>query len=483
MVGQSSWGSPPFFSGCKMDQWVAGVSTVPAIILLIVFGLILFQEAVNGFHDVANAIATVIYSNALTPTQSVVLAATFNFLGVLLGGTAVAFGLVYLLPESMVAGINTRGEAALFFAMIVAAVVWNFGTWWLGIPSSTTHAYIGAILGIAMADAFLAGRPVADQINWLQGERVMLALMLSPLVGFVLGFVLLALIRWRVRDPAMYQPVEGSTPPSPGIRRVLIAGAAGVSLMHGSNDGQKSIGLMMIVLFGLLPALYGLDPQRLDKDDYARLSQHLVAVSAIASDGRAPEVAVLAEDLLKRLETEPQVVGGTAIGAQQLRTQILRMNTELTRLRKDHAVMNGLQPDQQRQVIQTQALLRDFVEHVPFWVVLLSALALGGGTALGYRRIVTTLGEKMGSHRMTPAQGIAAQTSAVISIAMADGGGLPVSTTHVLSSAVVGSVAATPGHSVNRETLARIAITWVTTLPATILLSFALGVAFYAAFA
>jgi len=102
---------------------------------------------------------------------------------------------------------------------------------------------------------------------------------------------------------------------------------------------------------------------------------------------------------------------------------------------------------------------------------------------IGYRRIVTTLGEKMGSSRMNPAQGTAAQISAVLSIGMADAGGLPVSTTHVLSSSVIGSVSATPHQKINTNTLARIALTWVTTLPGTVILSFALGIAFHLAFA
>jgi phosphate/sulfate permease len=456
---------------------------VPTLILLVVFALIVFQEAINGFHDVANAIATVIYSNALTPMQSVALAATFNFLGVLMGGTAVAFGLVYLLPEALVAGINTRGEAALFFAMIVAAVVWNFGTWWLGIPNSTTHAYIGSIIGISMADAFLKGHAVVEQINWLQGEKVMIALMLSPVVGFVLGYVLLKLSRWFIKDPEMYRPVQGDQRPSPGIRGVLVAGAAGVSLMHGSNDGQKSIGLMMIVLFGLAPALYGLDPQRLNKDDYLRLSQGVATVTTIASQANAQELLKASQALQDRLQTAPHQPGGTDETAVKLRESVIHLHTELTKAQKNHEWMTALEPEQRQQLKASGTLLRDVIEHVPFWVILLSALALGGGTAIGYRKIVVTIGEKMGSSRMNPAQGIAAQISAVASIGMADAGGLPVSTTHVLSSAVIGSVAATPHQSINYQTLSRIALTWVTTLPGTLLLSFALGIVFHVAFA
>lgn len=464
-----------------MSELMLDMTTVSGIVLILVFFLILFQEAVNGFHDVANAIATVIYSNAMKPFPAVLLAGSFNFLGVMLGGTAVAFSLVYLLPVDMVAGINTRGEVALFLAMIVGSVIWNFGTWWLGIPNSTTHAYIGSIIGASMANAFVLGQPVADQINWHQGEKILLALVVSPIVGFLLGAFLLYLQRWFVRDKAMYEPVHGDVRPPMGIRGVLIAGSAGVSLMHGSNDGQKSIGLMMVVLFGLFPAIYGLDPSRLNAQDVNNLSQGVAQVAIVAHDLKLPALEKSASDLQINLQQRHADGVFTEDETKQTRAEILTTHTQLTKLMKADATMAQLTDEQKSNVAYTHKLLSDFVEHVPIWVILLSALALGGGTLVGYNKIVTTLGEKMGSSRMNPAQGTAAQLSAVASIALADLGGLPVSTTHVLSSAVVGTVAVSPGQSVNRSTISKILMTWVTTLPGTLLLSFALGVVFYTA--
>lgn len=465
-----------------MDHIIPQLGSLTTIMLIVVFLLIVFQEAINGFHDAANAIATVIYANALTPMQAVVLAAFFNFLGVLIGGTAVAFSLVYLLPEGLVAGINTQGEAALFAAMIVAAVIWNFGTWWLGIPNSTTHAYIGSIIGAAMADAFLHGQSVAGQINWLQGEKIMIALIVSPIVGFLLGYLLLKIFRATIKDPNLYTPVEANKKPTKGIRGVLIAGAAGVSLMHGSNDGQKSIGLMMIVMFGLFPAMYGLDPDRLSDRDYSEMKQVVTNVEGIGRAMGNTHLTDTATSLAAHLNGNQHKPGGTDQTAVVTRAEILGLHTSVTKALKDQTATAKLSAEQLQQLQYAHTLLRDFVEHVPFWIILLSALALGGGTAIGYRRIVTTLGEKMGSSRMNPGQGTAAQLSAVISIGLADAGGLPVSTTHVLSSSVIGSVAATPHQHINMHTLGRIAMTWVTTLPGTILLSFGLGVAFFAAF-
>ena len=465
-----------------MDQLIAAFSSFTGVMLITIFVLIVIQEAINGFHDAANAIATVIYANALTPMQAVSLAAFFNFLGVLVGGTAVAFSLVYLLPENLVAGINTQGEAAVFAAMIVSAVVWNFGTWWLGIPNSTTHAYIGSIIGAAMADAFVHGQSVAGQINWHQGEKIMIALIVSPIVGFLLGYLLLKVIRATIKDKALYEPVGENKKPSKGIRSVLIAGAAGVSLMHGSNDGQKSIGLMMIVLFGLFPAVYGLDPSRLSERDYASLRETVTNVENIAQKLSDSHLLETATGLSAHLGGNQHQLGGTDETSVATRREILDLHSSITKTLKNEATTSQLDAEQMQQLQYAHKLMRDFVEHVPFWIILLSAIALGGGTAVGYRRIVTTLGEKMGSARMNPAQGTAAQISAVLSIGMADAGGLPVSTTQVLSSSVIGSVVATPHQTINTHTLARIAMTWVTTLPGTMLLSFALGVAFFIAF-
>lgn len=478
-----------------MDHFTVNATNVAGITLMITFFLIVLQEAVNGFHDIANAVATVIYSRAMKPFEAVAMSAFCNFIGVLIGGTAVAFSLVYLLPANMVAGINTVSEVSLFLAMILTAVAWNLGTWWLGIPNSTTHAYIGSIIGISMADAFLLGLPMAEQINWHQGEKIMTALIVSPIVGFLLGLMLLHLIRRLAHDPAMFQPTEdGERKPGLAIRSLLIAGSAGVSLMHGSNDGQKSIGLMMIALFGLFPAAYGLDPGRLNAADFDRLIAVVEDVQEIGEElGAATdsETLKLVDNLkLKEIRAlhatlldEKNGVDLEEDTAISVRKEILLIHGRVAKLLKTKALMGQVTNEQRSRLEQAHTVLAEFVEHVPGWIMLLSALALGGGSMIGYRKIVTTLGEKMGSSRMNPAQGTAAQMSAVASIAMADLGGLPVSTTHVLSSAVVGTVVATPHQHINQTTITHIAMTWVTTLPGTMLLSFATGIIFHLAFA
>ena len=269
---------------------LSGLVQVAPWILITIFALIVFQEAVNGFHDTANAVATVIYSNSLQPMQAVSIAAVGNFIGVLIGGTAVAFTLVYMLPSEMVAGINTAWEASLLLALIVTAVSWNFGTWWLGIPNSTTHTYVGSIMGVAVAHAFLIGAPVAEQLNLHKAKSIFITLLVSPIVGFLLAWIFLVILRRVLKDPAMYKPAQSDIRPPGWVRAILITGSAGVAVLHGSNDGQKSIGLMMLVLFALAPAMYGLNPSRLNPEQFANGLVMLEEVKSIAGEFTGDEV-------------------------------------------------------------------------------------------------------------------------------------------------------------------------------------------------
>ncbi len=533
-------------------EFLAGLPVVSAAVLAFIFILIVFQEAVNGFHDTANAVATVIYSNAMKAGPAVALAAFMNFLGVLMGGTAVAFGLVYLLPNEMIAGVNTIEEIALFLALIVTALGWNFGTWWIGMPNSTTHTYIGSIIGVAMAHAFVRGQPVLEQINWHQGQKILITLAVSPVVGFILGFVLLKLISLLVKDPEMYRPAHhhkrhpnwdkwdqdppsteveaapspeiaaalgqippgsqkierrtqqpsaaGASPddssrpetrPPAAIRAGLVAGSAGVAFLHGSNDGQKSIGLMMLVLFALVPLSYGLNSNRLNEADIQQAATTLEQVEPIAAQFASDPVIgkgaqrVLDEtrDLLALVKTrecaDPKNQQSAACA--KMRVGLLDLHQTISRAIKQGESSGKFTPQQIEQLTNARTVLGNFIQYVPFWVIFLSALALGLGTAFGYEKIVTTLGEKMGSAHMNPAQGTAAQASAIIGIGLANFGGMPVSTTHVLSAAVLGSVAGTKGEKVNMRTVSKIAITWVTTLPGTVIVSFILSLIFYVA--
>ncbi len=460
------------------------------IMLVIIFILLILQEAVNGFHDTANAIATVIYSNSMKAMPAVVMAATCNFIGVIVGGTAVAFTIAFMLPIEMIAGINTPHEASLFLALIFTSLSWNFGTWWLGIPNSTTHTYIGSIIGISMAHAYLTGTSVMQSINWHQGDKILITLAISPLVGFTLAIIFLKAVKLFVKDKKMYQPASTDTRPPTYIRSILIAGAAAVSLLHGSNDGQKSIGLMMLVMMGLLPAVYGLNTSKLEKSEISQGIDIIIEAEQVVQTlsshpvlgSNATVIVSESKELISLMTQEHENKKLSKKETINLRTDILSLNQSLNKISKNAQILQVISPEQFTKLENASQALKNYVEYVPFWIILTSATALGIGTAVGYKKIVTTLGEKMGSSHMSPAQGTAAQLAAVVSIGMADFGGMPVSTTHVLSSGVAGTVVASPGQKLQKNTVMAILITWITTLPGTITAAFVMGILFHAAF-
>lgn len=461
---------------------------VAAVTLVVVFLLIVLQEAVNGFHDAANAVATVIYSNSMKPARAIWLSAAMNFLGVLFGGTAVAFGMVFLLPKGMVAGIDTAHEASLMLALVVTAVGWNMATWWFGIPNSTTHTYIGSILGVSLAHAIIVGDPIAEAINWVQGEKILITLLVSPVFGFLAAWLIYKIVKATMKDPRLYEPHQAGMVPPASVQYPLIGGLVGVSFLHGSNDGQKSIGLMLMVLMGLMPGQYAIDPAK-DPESYRNTLRMSAELRRIAGDlegnPATPRAGEIVEELgfieemaTRDFERQPL----SEAERIQFRSNILDVHEVLGRTLK-RADSHELLAE------QDIAILRDaygrttkLIEHVPLWLIVLSALALGCGTMVGYRKIVQTLGEKMGDKHMSAAQGLAAQAATMVSIGAADCGGVPVSTTHVLTAGVAGGVQSS-GDRVQWNTIGRILITWFTTLPGTLILACVLGIAFHAALA
>ncbi|MEM8563109.1 MAG: inorganic phosphate transporter [Pseudomonadota bacterium] len=469
-----------------MEHSLIVAPSAAVILLVIVFALIVVQEAVNGFHDAANAIATVIYSNSLTPVQAVISCALLNFIGVVIGGTAVAFGIVFLLPPGMVAGINTLPEVALMLALVLTALLWNFGTWWLGIPNSTTHTYIGSIMGVAMAHAYLSGETLASGINWPEGEKVVLTLVISPIFGALLAFALFKLLKKLSKRPDMFEPLTPEAKPAAPIRYPLILSSGAVSLLHGTNDGQKSIGLMLMVLMGIAPGLYAIDPAR-NQGSYEHLISALSDIQSVISESSPDalpsgvsdverELAELRTLALRDHTADPL----TETQEEQVRLDILELREAVTKLQTQLAATGQATTEQTQRLNQARNDLSALIENVPFWLIVLSALSLGIGTMIGYRRIVTTLGERMGERHLSPAQGLSAQIAAVMSIGAADGGGVPVSTTHVLTAGVAGAVKGS-AERVRWDTISKIIVTWFTTLPGTMLSAFVLALALHAA--
>jgi inorganic phosphate transporter, PiT family len=252
------------FTGYSLvtDVTEAGAKTttlLPYVLLGVALLIALGFEFVNGFHDTANAVATVIYTHALPANFAVVWSGCFNFLGVLVSSGAVAFGIIALLPVELILQVGSGAGFAMVFALLFAAIIWNLGTWALGLPASSSHTLIGSIIGVGIANALMHGRDGTSGVDWTQATKVGYSLLLSPLFGFCCAALLLMTLRAFVKNKALYEAPKGHTPPPWWIRGLLIITCTGVSFAHGSNDGQKGMGLIMLILIGTVPMAYALN--------------------------------------------------------------------------------------------------------------------------------------------------------------------------------------------------------------------------------
>ena len=428
----------------------AGPLAFFAVALVVAFGF----EFINGFHDTANAVTTVIYTRTMTPTPAVIYSGAMNFLGVLIGGTGVAFGIVNLLPVDLLIHADSSAALVMVLSLLLAGVMWNLGTWSLGIPVSSSHTLIGAILGVGLANSLLAGRGITG-VNWEKAGEVGLALFLSPVVGFVAAGGLLLALKRTVKEPRLYTPPEGDDRPPRWIRGVLITTCGGVSLAHGSNDGQKGMGLILLVLIGFLPGHYALDTNHPGRAGEVRAAVPKAREVLAAHAADFPDAA-------GDLDTLDRDLAGKASFTELPPAR--RWETRQAIFRTAKALKAAGAPD------EVHAAFTGAIEFVPLWVKVGVAVALGVGTTVGYKRIVVTVAEKIGKTHLTYAQGAAAEVVAAATILAADVGHLPVSTTHVLSSGVAGTMAAN-GSGVQGGTIRKIALAWLLTLPAATLLA------------
>jgi len=413
-------------------------------------------EFINGFHDTANAVTTVIYTGTLRPTPAVLFSGMMNFLGVLLGGTAVAFSIVNLLPvDLLIEGSSTRA-IVMVLSLLLAGVTWNLGTWWIGLPVSSSHTLIGSILGVGVANSLLT-RGNLSGVNWNKATDVGLALLVSPVIGFMAAALLLQIMKQIFRNPNLYHPPgEGDNPPH-WIRGVLLATCGGVSFAHGSNDGQKGMGLVLLALIGFLPAYYSLDLR------HPELAHQLVDAAA-EIDTTLEETQTQTPEMHRELHQIQQLLADRNDLSEvpsdhrwQVRQSIFRFRTSLAAA--------ALPSDVKARINPLMGTFQHAIEYVPLWVVVGTALALGIGTTIGYKRIVVTIAEKIGKTHLTYAQGAAAETVAAITIFVADKFHLPVSTTHVLSSGVAGTMWSNSS-GVQPQTVRKILLAWIFTLPA-----------------
>ena len=235
----------------------------PYVLLGVALLTALGFEFVNGFHDTANAVATVIYTHAMEPHIAVVWSGMWNLIGVLTSSGAVAFTIISLLPVELILQVGHGAGFAMVFALLIAAILWNLGTWWLGLPASSSHTLIGSIIGVGLANQLMSPKGSGTSgVDWAQAGGVLRALLLSPVFGFVLAGGLLLLLKNLVKIPALFKAPEGDAPPPFWIRGLLILTCTGVSFAHGSNDGQKGMGLIMLILIGTVPTVVRAQPRR-----------------------------------------------------------------------------------------------------------------------------------------------------------------------------------------------------------------------------
>lgn len=452
---------------------IAGLTPTHWLLVGVALGVVCAFECVNGFHDTANAVATVIYTRSLRPWVAVVWSGFCNFLGVYLGGVAVAFSIVHLLPVELLVQINTHQGLAMVFALLGSAILWNFGTWYLALPASSSHALIGAILGVGLANRFLPGHGAGSGVNWSKAAEVGLSLLLSPLIGFCMAALLLLLLKRIVATPRLYEPPGDDDSPPGWIRAILILTCTGVSFAHGSNDGQKGVGMVMLILIGLAPAHYALNlkhdaPQIAQTSHAAQKLAEFLEHSPRRGKPDASDPVRAAEQVARLLADRGSYDSLEAQERWELRSSLLELDAAVRRRMQQLATR--LDRRERERLSALRADLVRPIEYAPTWVELMVALSLGVGTTIGWKRIVVTVGERIGKLHLNYGQGACAELVAMMTIGLADRFGFPVSTTQVLSSAVAGTMSANRA-GVQLATVRKIALAWVLTLPATMLLA------------
>jgi len=471
------------------------VSMWPYILLATALLIALGFEFVNGFHDTANAVATVIYTHSLEPHVAVVWSGMWNLIGVLTSSGAVAYSVITLLPVELILQVSSGAGFAMVFALLIAAILWNLATWALGLPASSSHTMVGSIIGVGIANQLMSGHSGTAGVDWEQVTKVFRVLLISPLVGFGVAFLLMLLTKALLKSkyPPLFTAPKGEEPPPFLIRALLVLTCTGVSFGHGSNDGQKGMGLIMLILIGTVPTAYALNHAVGTQDviGFVAVSDQVAGIltshadkNAVMGDPRA--------DVTEFLKTK-QFTPNTTIALRELVEDVsheVGIYKELKavppkdqqNVRNDMYVASAaLNIMNKKKVIpfnaQETAVLKDYqgrldksTKFIPLWVKIAVALALGMGTMVGWKRIVITVGEKIGKDHLTYAQGASAELVAMATIIAADQFGMPVSTTHVLSSGIAGTMVAN-GSGLQWSTLRSIAMAWVCTLPAAALLS------------
>ena len=454
-----------------------GIETGLLVLLVVCLLLACFFEFINGFHDTANAVATVIYTNSMKPTVAVVYSGILNFIGVLLGGIAVAMGIVNLLPMEVLVDANPYHGIALVLALLISAIAWNFGTWYFGIPASSSHTLIGSILGIGLAFYFLPGDIGGNAVNWDKAKDTGLALLLSPLVGFSLAIIMMFIFKRLIKNEVIYkEPVPGKKPPI-WVRMLLWLTCGMVSFFHGQNDGQKGVGIIMMILIAILPGYFSLD-EKVNIQSVAANVSKIEYIIANTDTTKFGEDEFKHFNSVKKHATNYKKVTDGKFSSKEVaiaerfgvRKDVVKLTKGAEKLLKspNFAISGNDKKTLEAEIKSAKKL----VEYAPGWVIIMISISLGLGTMIGWKRVVKTIGEKIGKQHMSYAQGASAEIVASIGIGMATWKGLPVSTTHMLSSGIAGSMVAKKGlKNLQKKTVVNILLAWLLTLPVTIILS------------
>jgi len=476
-----------------VDSGTSTLAVLPFILLVVALLIALGFEFVNGFHDTANAVATVIYTNSLPAHFAVVWSGTWNFLGVLASSGAVAFGIVSLLPVELILNVGSGAGMSMVFALLIAAILWNLGTWYLGLPASSSHTLIGSIIGVGVANQLVQGRDGTSGVDWGQAVNVGYSLLFSPIVGFIAAGLLLLTLKVTVKNPSLYREPDGHKPPPWWIRGLLVLTCTGVSFAHGSNDGQKGMGLIMLILIGIVPTAYALN-RAVNVEEVAQFRAIAQATEAslvkaaggtpAPADPRAvltayvrdhaatpemlPALAQVTREISDLVATHETLAQVPAASVSNMRNDMYLASEAIRVIGKTGTPK--LEADVLSNLSAFKRQLDQATKFIPVWVKIAVAIALGLGTMVGWKRIVVTVGEKIGKTHLTYAQGGAAEVVAMATIGAADMYGLPVSTTHVLSSGVAGTMAANRS-GLQMSTVRNLLMAWVLTLPAAIALS------------
>ena len=471
---------------------VRSTRAYPFILLGIALFIALGFEFVNGFHDTANAVATVIYTHSLPPNFAVVWSGTFNFLGVLVSSGAVAFGIVSLLPVELILQVGSGAGFAMVFALLLAAILWNLSTWYFGLPASSSHTLIGSIMGVGLMNQLMAGSSGTSGVDWGQATKIGESLLFSPLIGFSAAALLMLIAKALIPVPALFKEPKGAQPPPLPIRALLVLTCTGVSFAHGSNDGQKGMGLIMLILIGTVPTAYALNRTMHETevakfvavsaqaqtalkrygDDPAPADPHAAAIEIVRTRSISPQtvpaIAALAGSIAAEVQTFGSLAKVPADDMVNIRNNMYLVSESLRYLSKSKAI--AVSPADQKTLAEYKKELDASTRFIPTWVKVAVAIALGLGTMIGWKRIVVTVGERIGKTHLTYAQGASAELVAMVTIGAADMYGLPVSTTHVLSSGVAGTMVANRS-GLQWATVRNLLAAWVLTLPVSIALA------------